>query len=50
MFGAGLQEAFEAGAEVGGAADIGFGVGFSAVERKDGYGVRELSERGFWVG
>jgi hypothetical protein len=50
MFGAGLQEAFEAGAEVGGAADVGLGVGFGAVEGEDGGGVGQLVERGFGIG
>ena len=50
MFGGGLKEAFEAGAEVGGAADVGLGVGFGAVEGEDGGGVRQLDESGLGVG
>jgi hypothetical protein len=42
MFGAGLEEAFETGTEVGGAADVGLGVGFCAVEGEDGGGMGQL--------
>jgi hypothetical protein len=42
-----LEQAFEAGAQVGRAADVGLGVGFCAVEREDCGGLRKLRERGF---
>ena len=50
MFGRRLKETCQAGAEVGGAADVGLGVGFSAVEGKDGGAGGKLGERGFGVG
>jgi hypothetical protein len=36
MLWTGMKEAFEAGAKVGSATDVGFGVGFCAVESEDG--------------
>jgi hypothetical protein len=50
MFGRWLKEAFETGAEVGGAADVGFGVGVCAMEGEDCGGVGQLGERGYWIG
>jgi hypothetical protein len=49
MLWAGLEEAFEAGAEVGGAADVGLGVGVCAVEGEDGGGVWQLGKGGFGI-
>ena len=50
MFGAGLEQAGQSRPQVGGAADVGFGVGLLSVEGEDGWGLRELGERGFGVG
>jgi hypothetical protein len=49
MFWAGLEEAFKAGAKIGGAADVGFCVGFCAIKGEDGGGVGQLGQGGFGV-
>ena len=50
MFWRGLEQAFEAAAEVRGAADVRLVFFFGAVESEDGGGVRQLGERGFGIG
>jgi hypothetical protein len=50
MLGGWLEQAFEAGAEVGSAADVGLGVGLRAIEGEDGGGVGQLGEGGLGVG
>ena len=50
MPGRGLEQTFQAAAQVGRAADIRFGVGFGAVKREDRLGMRQLGERGLGVG
>jgi hypothetical protein len=46
MPGAGLKKPLEAAAEVGGAADVGLGMGIGAIEGEDRCGWGELGERG----